>query len=389
MDPFALATNHLVRRPAPTIPAPPAPAVEVPSIPPDHPHLRPPRRVRGAAADLPAGWKRHGWFRYPANILTLPEVFELRRESRAERQRTKELEAQIQALLAQRDAELEAAPSPALSASPAIAAAPDEVEVTSSLQVPQPAGPSTRRVPSGPPNRAHGPPSSPEDTVASRSGKAPRISMVHASSSSGAYNTRSQGSAPAINVIGEHIQQQQPFAPVEPFLSESDSTPEEAQEQHPVPVSQPSQFSNRDIFFSDLVQDAAANPYHSAPAASHRPVFGNQHLPSVVPYHAGPPAQQLLQAAPTPAASASAFPALGASPPLVYGQTPQLGVTAPFSSAVSSSDLLDAAFQAEQRLAPDLRQAFELLRMDMDSMQATLRGNIRDLRRHTVSPTDL
>ena len=61
----------------------------------------------------------------------------------------------------------------------------------------------------------------------------------------------------------------------------------------------------------------------------------------------------------------------------------------PFSSAVSSSDLLDAAFQGEQRLALDLRQAFELLRMDMDSMQATLRGDIRDLRRRTVSPTDL
>jgi hypothetical protein len=27
--------------------------------------------------------------------------------------------------------------------------------------------------------------------------------------------------------------------------------------------------------------------------------------------------------------------------------------------------------------------------MDMDSMQATLRGDIRDLRRRTVSPTDL
>ncbi len=66
-----------------------------------------------------------------------------------------------------------------------------------------------------------------------------------------------------------------------------------------------------------------------------------------------------------------------------------MGVTAPFSSAISSSDLLDAAFQAEQRLAPDFRQAFELLRMDMDSMQATLRGDIRDLRRQTVSPTDL
>ena len=66
-----------------------------------------------------------------------------------------------------------------------------------------------------------------------------------------------------------------------------------------------------------------------------------------------------------------------------------MGVTAPLSLVVSSSDLLDAAFQAEQRLALDLRQAFELLRMDMDSMQATMRGDIRDLRRRTVSPTDL
>ncbi len=51
--------------------------------------------------------------------------------------------------------------------------------------------------------------------------------------------------------------------------------------------------------------------------------------------------------------------------------------------------MLDAAFTAEQRLPPDLRQAFDLIRMDMDTMQATLRGDIRDLRRQTVSPTDL
>ena len=74
---------------------------------------------------------------------------------------------------------------------------------------------------------------------------------------------------------------------------------------------------------------------------------------------------------------------------MVYGQTPQLGVTAPLASAVSSSDLLDAALMVEQRLPPDLRQAFDLLRMDMDSMQATLRGDIRDLRRQTVSPIDI
>ncbi len=36
-----------------------------------------------------------------------------------------------------------------------------------------------------------------------------------------------------------------------------------------------------------------------------------------------------------------------------------------------------------------MRQAFDLLRMDMDTMQAALRGDIRDPRRHTVSPTNL
>lgn len=45
--------------------------------------------------------------------------------------------------------------------------------------------------------------------------------------------------------------------------------------------------------------------------------------------------------------------------------------------------------QAEQRLPPDLRHGFELLRMDVDTMQATLLGDIRDLRRLTVSSTDL
>ena len=97
-------------------------------------------------------------------------------------------------------------------------------------------------------------------------------------------------------------------------------------------------------------------------------MFGNQHPSTVAPYHVGPLARQLFQAAPTPAVFAAVFEARGVSPPWVYGQTPQLGVTAPFSSVVSSSDLLDAAFQADQRLAPDLRRAFDLLRMDMDSM---------------------
>ena len=44
---------------------------------------------------------------------------------------------------------------------------------------------------------------------------------------------------------------------------------------------------------------------------------------------------------------------------------------------------------AEQRLTPDLRQAFDLLRMDMDTMHATLSDDIRNLRRQTASPTDL
>jgi hypothetical protein len=43
---FALATNHPVRRPTPVILAPLAPAVEVPPIPPDHPHSAPPQRSR-------------------------------------------------------------------------------------------------------------------------------------------------------------------------------------------------------------------------------------------------------------------------------------------------------------------------------------------------------
>ena len=51
--------------------------------------------------------------------------------------------------------------------------------------------------------------------------------------------------------------------------------------------------------------------------------------------------------------------------------------------------MMNATFQAEQRLSPDLRQVFELLRMDMDVMQATLRSDIRDLRRLTVSLADL
>ena len=114
LDPFALATNHPVRRPTPVVQAPPATyaqappalAAAIPPIPPDHPHLRPPRRVRGAAANLPAGWKRRGWYSYPVDIPTLPELLEFRREKRAEQQRTKELEAQIRASQALRDAEL-------------------------------------------------------------------------------------------------------------------------------------------------------------------------------------------------------------------------------------------------------------------------------------------
>ena len=51
--------------------------------------------------------------------------------------------------------------------------------------------------------------------------------------------------------------------------------------------------------------------------------------------------------------------------------------------------MLDAAFQAEHRLSPDLRQVFELLCMDMDAMQATLRSDIRDLRRLTINMAGL
>jgi hypothetical protein len=231
--------------------------------------------------------------------------------------------------------------------------------------------------------RAQSPPQL-DDTASSRASKAPRLSVVHVGPSSRAYNTRSQGSAPAINVIGE------PLLPMEPSLSDSDSAPDAAPEQHQAPPHQLGQFSNRDLFFSDMAQDAAGHPYHSAPPATRRPVFGAPHLPAAAPYHAGPPAQQLFQATSTPAAPAAAFPASIQSPPLVYGHTPQLGVTAPFSSAVSSSDaLLDATLMAEQRLPLDLRQAFDLLRMNMDSMHATMRGDIRDLHRQTVSPTDL
>lgn len=45
--------------------------------------------------------------------------------------------------------------------------------------------------------------------------------------------------------------------------------------------------------------------------------------------------------------------------------------------------------QAEHHLPTDLHQVFDVFRMDMDAMQATLRNDIRDLRRHSFSPADL
>lgn len=54
-----------------------------------------------------------------------------------------------------------------------------------------------------------------------------------------------------------------------------------------------------------------------------------------------------------------------------------------------SLDQLDATLQAEQRLPAELRQVFDVFRMGMDSMQATPRGDIQDMRRHSAGPTDL
>lgn len=45
--------------------------------------------------------------------------------------------------------------------------------------------------------------------------------------------------------------------------------------------------------------------------------------------------------------------------------------------------------QAKHHLLVNLRQVFEVLRMDMDTMQATMRGDIHDLCRHVVSPADM
>ena len=173
----------------------------------------------------------------------------------------------------------------------------------------QAAGPSARRVPSGPPSRVHDPASPLEDTASSRAAEGPRLLVVQAGPSSSVYNTRSQGSAPAINVIGEPLPHPQQHQPMEPLPSDSDSAPDAAPEHHQVQPSQPDQFSNRDLFFSDLVHEAAgAQPHHSAPPAPHRPVFGSPHFPPAAPYPASPLAQQLFQAAPTPAPPAAAFP---------------------------------------------------------------------------------
>lgn len=45
--------------------------------------------------------------------------------------------------------------------------------------------------------------------------------------------------------------------------------------------------------------------------------------------------------------------------------------------------------QAEHHLPVGMRQVFYLFRMDMDVMQATLRSDMQDLRRHSVGPADL
>ena len=97
LDPFAIATNHPVRRPAPVAAAHLAPAAQAPLasalsfppfslvFPPEHPYFRP-RRVRGAANP--------------------PELLRSRREYRASQRRVKELVAEMTAAEALRDAEL-------------------------------------------------------------------------------------------------------------------------------------------------------------------------------------------------------------------------------------------------------------------------------------------
>lgn len=52
-------------------------------------------------------------------------------------------------------------------------------------------------------------------------------------------------------------------------------------------------------------------------------------------------------------------------------------------------DLVKAAFWAKQRLPSELCGVIEAVRLVMDTIQTTLRGDIRDLRRHSVSPADM
>ena len=235
LDPFAKATNHRVRRPAPAAAAHPAPSAratappldqdsssdfdaELPPIPPDHPFRQPPRRVRGEL--------------HRATRQTAHEEREARYVHQASRRHIQQLISKMDALEAQRGEERQAVAAPPSHVASASAHVPVGVEDPSSPPEQQAASPSTRRAPSRPPSRAHDPPPQLDDTASSRAGKAPRLSVVHAGPSSGVYNTRSQGSAPAINVIGEPIQQHQPLLPMEPSSSDSDSAPDAAPEQH-------------------------------------------------------------------------------------------------------------------------------------------------------------
>ena len=56
------------------------------------PPVKPQRRdARAGAADLPPGWTRRGWYRYPVNVPGLPKLAKFRRQRIALEQRTREL----------------------------------------------------------------------------------------------------------------------------------------------------------------------------------------------------------------------------------------------------------------------------------------------------------
>ena len=48
-----------------------------------------------------------------------------------------------------------------------------------------------------------------------------------------------------------------------------------------------------------------------------------------------------------------------------------------------------ALYAAERRLPPDMQSTIDVIRMDMDSMLATLRGDIQTVQRHCVSSVEL